>query len=46
MRLIWCGLLTLCVWFDTAVAQNAPLRIKITQGVIEPLKFAVPAFEA
>ena len=46
MRLIWCGLLTLCVWLDAAVAQNAPLRIKITQGVIEPLKFAVPAFEA
>jgi TolB protein len=46
MRLIWCGLLTLCVWLDTAIAQNAPLRIKITQGVIEPLKFAVPAFEA
>ncbi|WP_045387195.1 Tol-Pal system beta propeller repeat protein TolB [Falsirhodobacter sp. alg1] len=27
-----------------AMAQNGPLRIEITEGVIEPLPFAVPAF--
>ncbi|MFC7705642.1 Tol-Pal system beta propeller repeat protein TolB [Plastorhodobacter daqingensis] len=27
-----------------AVAQQGPLRIEITEGVIEPLPFAVPAF--
>ena len=27
-----------------AAAQNGPLRIEITEGVIEPLPFAVPAF--
>jgi len=27
-----------------AVAQNGPLRIEITEGVIEPLPFAVPDF--
>jgi len=27
-------------------AQNGPLRLTITDGVIEPLPFAVPAFEA
>ncbi len=29
----------------TAVAQNGPLRIEITDGVIEPLPFAVPNFQ-
>jgi TolB protein len=29
-----------------AQAQQGPLRIEITEGVIEPLPFAVPAFEA
>lgn len=29
-----------------AAAQNGPLRIEITEGVIEPLPFAVPAFVA
>ncbi|WP_022704405.1 Tol-Pal system beta propeller repeat protein TolB [Pseudorhodobacter ferrugineus] len=29
-----------------AVAQNGPLRIEITEGVIEPLPFAVPNFVA
>ncbi|MCK0120165.1 MAG: Tol-Pal system beta propeller repeat protein TolB [Yoonia sp.] len=28
------------------VAQDGPLRLTITDGVIEPLPFAVPAFEA
>jgi TolB protein len=30
----------------TASAQNGPLRIEITEGVIEPLPFAVPTFIA
>ncbi|HAV07606.1 MAG TPA: Tol-Pal system protein TolB [Rhodobacteraceae bacterium] len=29
-----------------ALAQNGPLRIEITEGVIEPLPFAVPKFVA
>lgn len=29
-----------------ALAQNGPLRIEITEGVIEPLPFALPAFVA
>lgn len=29
-----------------ATAQNGPLRIEITEGVIEPLPFAVPVFVA
>lgn len=29
-----------------AMAQNGPLRITITDGVIEPLPFAVPMFQA
>ncbi len=29
-----------------AFAQNGPLRIEITEGVIEPLPFAIPDFEA
>ncbi len=31
---------------DVAMAQNGPLRIEITDGVIEPLPFAVPNFVA
>jgi len=30
----------------TALAQSAPLRIEITEGVIEPLPYAVPMFIA
>ncbi|MEQ3624829.1 MAG: Tol-Pal system beta propeller repeat protein TolB [Marinobacter sp.] len=29
-----------------ALAQNGPLRIEITEGVIEPLPFAIPTFQA
>ncbi|MEM6275557.1 MAG: Tol-Pal system beta propeller repeat protein TolB [Pseudomonadota bacterium] len=28
------------------LAQNGPLRLEITEGVIEPLTFAIPTFEA
>jgi TolB protein len=31
---------------SVALAQNGPLRIEITEGVIEPLPFAVPDFVA
>ncbi|UXX85130.1 Tol-Pal system beta propeller repeat protein TolB [Roseovarius pelagicus] len=34
------------VVMQPAVAQDGPLRIEITEGVIEPMPFAVPAFVA
>jgi len=35
------------LWLATgATAQSGPLRIEITDGVIEPLTYAIPAFEA
>lgn len=35
------------LWLATGLqAQNTPLRIEINDGVIEPLAFAMPAFEA
>jgi len=37
--------LVFSVWAGLAAAQG-PLRIEITEGVIEPLPFAVPDFEA
>ncbi len=46
MRAIWLSFLALSLWLNMAAAQDGPLRIKITQGVIEPLKFAIPEFEA
>ena len=30
---------------SVAQAQDGPLRIEITEGVIEPLPFAVPSFQ-
>jgi TolB protein len=40
------ALLALCTSFLAlpAVAQNGPLRLEITEGVIEPMPFAVPGF--
>ncbi len=43
-------LMTLCLALISAstsyvAAQQGPLRIEITEGVIEPLPFAVPAFQ-
>ena len=46
MRAIWLSFLAVLLWLNMAIAQDGPLRIKITQGVIEPLKFAIPEFEA
>jgi TolB protein len=40
------GVLALSPWAHKAEAQSAPLRIEITDGVIEPLPYAVPEFVA
>jgi len=45
-RLIYFGVLAFGLWTGAGMAQNGPLRIEITDGVIEPLTFAVPMFEA
>ncbi len=37
---------TLILSVQTAAAQDGPLRIEITEGVIEPMPYAVPAFVA
>ena len=41
-------LLSAVLWLPAtvAMAQNGPLRIEITEGVVEPLTFAIPTFEA
>ena len=45
LRMLTICLAALCAWGGTAQAQQGPLRIEITEGVIEPLPFAVPAFQ-
>jgi TolB protein len=49
----WCSFFVAAgiVWafgsgYPVALAQNLPLRIEITQGVIEPMPIAVSAFVA
>jgi TolB protein len=44
--LLTAALLALALPAGPAAAQQGPLRIEITEGVIEPLPFAVPAFVA
>ncbi|MEM1088627.1 MAG: Tol-Pal system protein TolB, partial [Pseudomonadota bacterium] len=44
IRLFMCLLAALTVLSMPARAQDGPLRIEITEGVIEPLPYAVPAF--
>jgi TolB protein len=44
MRYILSLLTVLMLWSLPASAQNGPLRIEITEGVIEPLPFAAPDF--
>ena len=39
-------LLLVCFLTTPALAQDGPLRLTITDGVIEPLPFAIPAFQA
>ena len=49
IRLLIMGLALACVAImggpNAAQAQQGPLRIEITEGVIEPLPFAVPSFQ-
>ncbi len=40
------GIAAFGLWAAPAVAQSGPLRIEITEGVIEPLPFAAPTFVA
>jgi len=44
MRVLLSLVLACLVWVMPALAQNGPLRIEITEGVIEPLPFAAPDF--
>ena len=46
MRLIYFSVLALGLFVNNAWAENGSMRVKISQGVIEPLTFAVPMFEA
>ncbi|MCJ7873003.1 Tol-Pal system beta propeller repeat protein TolB [Phaeobacter sp. J2-8] len=46
MREMLCAVLAALALTLTATAQAAPLRIEITEGVVEPLPFAVPGFIA
>jgi len=39
-------LAALMLWTLPAAAQNGPLRLELTEGVIEPMPFAVPEFVA
>ena len=39
------ALLAVFVWADVALAQSGPLRLTITDGVIEPLPFALPTLQ-
>ena len=41
---MWMLAVTLCAIGVTAQAQSGPLRIEITDGVVEPLPFAAPNF--
>ncbi|MDW3118661.1 MAG: Tol-Pal system beta propeller repeat protein TolB [Roseovarius pacificus] len=44
MRYVLSLLVALAFWVAPVVAQDGPLRIEITEGVIEPLPFAAPDF--
>ena len=44
MRVVLSLVLACFVWALPAFAQNGPLRIEITEGVIEPMPFAAPDF--
>jgi TolB protein len=45
LRVLSMCLALICAVAGTAQAQQGPLRIEITEGVIEPLPFAVPTFQ-
>ncbi|SEV89320.1 TolB protein [Cognatiyoonia koreensis] len=40
------SILLVCFLTTPAIAQDGPLRLTITDGVIEPLPFAIPTFQA
>ena len=40
------AIIMMALWGAVASAQSGPLRIEITEGVVEPLTFAVPTFQA
>ena len=40
------SIFVMCLFAGVASAQSGPLRIEITDGVIEPLPFALPTFQA
>jgi TolB protein len=44
IRFLIAGLISLYVWALPVMAQQGPLRIEITDGVQEPLPYAVPNF--
>jgi TolB protein len=45
LRVLSMCLAMIVAFSGTAQAQQGPLRIEITEGVIEPLPFAVPSFQ-
>lgn len=46
MRYLATLMAALAFWTGAAAAQDGPLRIEITEGVIEPMPYAVPDFVA
>lgn len=46
LRVVVVALATLTVFAGGASAQGGPLRLEITEGVVEPLPYAVPTFVA
>ena len=45
IRFLSLCLMLFCGTFSMSYAQQGPLRIEITEGVIEPLPFAAPSFQ-
>ncbi|QFT59093.1 translocation protein TolB [Sulfitobacter sp. THAF37] len=45
LRFLSLLLAVICAFSGAVQAQQGPLRIEITEGVIEPLPFAVPSFQ-
>ena len=46
MLMRFLSVILICLLSGAVSAQNGPLRLTITDGVIEPLPFAVPSFQA
>ena len=45
MLMRFLSIILICLFSGAVSAQNGPLRLTITDGVIEPLPFAVPSFQ-